>query len=161
MSSRHRGKWLLAGARRLARHQRRRGRKRCTVGVTRGARSSTCTATSSRPSRRALRWVGTASDTYLAKPRENQGTVMLPAHAAQWLPQRPRPPGEEALYKYPTRPSGVPPRKRALVVWKPPQSRCAVPLEHVPSLASRLRSAHHPQHGDLSYSSCPWPMPHG
>ena len=75
MSSRQRGKWLLAGARRLARHQRRRGRKRCTVGVTRGARSSTCTATSSRPSSRALRWVGTASDAYLAKPLENEGTV--------------------------------------------------------------------------------------
>ena len=31
---------------------------------------------------------------------------MLPAHAAQWLRQRPRPPGEEALYKYPTRRAG-------------------------------------------------------
>ena len=80
-----RGKWLLGVARRLARHRRRRGRKRCTVGVTRGARSSTCTATSSRPSRRALRWVGTASDAYLAQPTENQGAVLLSAHAAQPL----------------------------------------------------------------------------
>ena len=33
-------------------------------------------------------------------------------------------------------PSGVPPRMRALVVWKPPQPRCTVPLE--PRALSRI-----------------------
>ena len=102
MSSRQRDRSLLAGARRHSMHCAPRGCPRCTVGATHGASSSRCTAASSRPSRRALRWVGTASDAYLAKPRENQGAVLLPARAAQWLRQRPRPPGEEALYKYPT-----------------------------------------------------------
>ena len=77
-----RGKWLLGVARRLARHRRRRGRKRCTVGVTRRAWSSRCTDTSSRPSSRVLRCVGTASNAYLAEPPEKQGAVLLPAGAA-------------------------------------------------------------------------------
>ena len=93
-----------------------------------------------------------------AKPLESQGAVMLPAHAAPWLQQRPRPPGEEALYKYPMRPSGVPPRKRALVVWKPPRSRSAVPLEHVPLFCSPA-SPSHALH-TLACSTIPPPYAH-
>ena len=57
---------LLAGARQPARHWRRRGHKCCTVGITRRASSSTCTATSSRPSSCALRWALTALASCLA-----------------------------------------------------------------------------------------------
>ena len=127
------------------------------MGATRGTRPSTCTGTSSRPSSRALRCVGTASDAYLAKPFENQGVVNA---AGAWrttataAPQASR--GGGAI-QISNAPSGVPPRKRALVVWKPPQPRCAVPLEHMPSLPlscfSVARSTHaHMRPGDLSYS---------
>ena len=76
-SSRQCVRRLLAGARQPAQHWRRRGHKCCTVGITRRASSSTCTATSSRPSSCALRWALTASDAYLAKPLVNEHDVCV------------------------------------------------------------------------------------